>query len=408
MGQERAIKHRSLIEETMAGVPEAKIVLQEVIVGLLEEFGVEVEGMDSGKAAYEIYKYAWGLDVLEELYDDPEVNEIRVNGPDQVVVLRNIKNERVDVKFKDNEHIKKLVTRMTMHDQGVGFNRSNPTLESMRKDGTRITATCPPVTEDITFVLRKHSSSVLTPEDHIRRGSMDEKVWSALETLVRGRANILIAGGVGSGKTTLMRTLYSCTDPNARTIVIESDRELQLKKQFPERDIVELEEHSEVGRPLKMLFRTVLRYSPNIILIGEFRGQGEATEAVRACLRGHDGSMATAHFPSPQEAVEGTGRLLIEEGLNVTPDVAAQLVASAYNVVVQMFGDSTRGAILVESITEVVPQVTKVEYRDLIRWFPSGDDYLKGEWRQVQMPSTRLQDRLLKYGVTMPVRLKGA
>jgi pilus assembly protein CpaF len=396
---DKANTNKEIVENTLAGVPGYKGRLQESIIDILESFGIEVEGMTHKEAAYEIYKSSWGLGPIEELYDDPSINEIRVNGPDQVVVMRNIQNERVDVKFKNQDEISNLVNRMIMHDRGVGINRSNPAIESMRKDGTRLTATCPPETANFTLALRKHFPNILAAEDHIKRGSMDDNVWKIIQTLIRGRANILVAGGVGSGKTTLVRTLFKYTNPTARTIVIESDSELHLARQFPDRDIVEFEEHPEVGRTLEKIFRTVLRYSPNMIILGEFRGAGEAKEAVRACSRGHDGSMATAHFPTPQEAIEGTGRLLVEEGMNISVEAATLLVANAYNVVIQMFGDSTRGVILIESVTEIIPKGSTIEYSDLIRWVPHGSDYLDGEW-QIKNPfSPRLQNKLARYGV---------
>jgi pilus assembly protein CpaF len=398
---DKALVNKEIVENTMAGVPGYKEQLQQAILEVFDSYGIEVEGMSREEAAYEIYKSSWGLGPIEELYDDPTINEIRVNGPDQVIVMRNIQNEQVDVKFQSQEEIKNLVVRMTMHDQGVGFNRSSPAIESMRKDGTRITATCAPETVNVTFALRKHFPNILLAEDHIQRGSMDEKVWGIIERLIKGRANILVAGGVGSGKTTLVRTLFNYTNPTARTIVIESDRELHLAKQFPERDVVEFEEHPEVGRTLERIFRTVLRYSPNMIILGEFRGAGEAKEAVRACSRGHDGSMATAHFPSPMEAIEGTGRLLVEEGLNISVEAATLLVANAYNVVIQMFGDSTRGIILVESVTEIIPKGSAIEYSDLVRWVPRGDDYLDGEWQVVNGISPRLKQRLARYGAVV-------
>lgn len=397
VGEERALRNKEILENAMAGVPGAAKQAIEAVASELDRLGVEVEGMDIRSAAYEIYKYAWGLGPIEEVYRDPSVNEIRVNAPDQVYVLRNLRNERTEIRFRDDEHVMKIITRITLHDRGIALNRSNPTIESMRKDGTRIAATCPPVTEHVTLVLRKPFSRVVTPEELIKLGTLDEKTWLLLETIVSGRANVIISGGTGSGKTTLLRTLFSVTPPNARTVVLETDRELFLGKLFPERDIIEMEEHPEAGRSLGDLFKIVLRFSPNLIIVGEFRASGEAKEAVRACLRGHDGSLATAHFGSPQEAIEGTGKLLLEEGMNLPLDVAVSLVASAYHVVVQMFGDSTRGVIKVESVTEVCPGKSGVEYRDLLRWVPKGDDYLEGEWKLCARPSGRLLDRLKRY-----------
>jgi pilus assembly protein CpaF len=370
---------------------------QEIIAGLLDENSVEVEGMSRDRAAHEIYKYAWGLGPIEEAYYDPDVNEIRVNAPSDLHVLRKIKNEKLDdVAFKDDEHVKKIITRITMHDQGVALNKSCPTIESMRKDGTRITATCPPVTKNTTLVLRKPYPHLIAPGEMVELGTMDKKTWAVLKTLVRARANILIAGGVGSGKTTLLRTMADAIDHLARIIVLETDSELMLTTAFPGRDIIEFEEHRESKRSLGDLFSIILRYSPTTIIVGEFRGAGEAKEAIRACVRGHN-SMATAHFSSPQEAIEGTAKLLLEEGMNLPLDVAVQTVASAFNIVVQMFGDAIRGVIMVETITEVIVDQGAVKYRDLIRWTPRGADYLDGSWQVGGGLSPVMIERLCKH-----------
>lgn len=407
LGEEEALHNKEILESAMAGVPGADGRAVEAIVGVLEHLGVEIEEMDLHQAAYEIYKYAWGLGPIEDLNRDHSINEIRVNAPDRVYVLRNIRNEKTEVRFRDDEHVMKIITRITLHDRGIALNRSNPTIESMRKDGTRITATCPPVTEHVTLVLRKPFSRVVTPEELVRLGTLDERTWLVLETLVAGRANVIIAGGTGSGKTTLLRTLFSATPPNARAVVLETDRELFLAKMFPDRDIIEMEEHPEAGRTLGGLFKIVLRYSPNLIIVGEFRAAGEAKEAVRACLRGHDGSLATAHFGTPKEAIEGTGKLLLEEGMNLPLEVAVSLVASAYHVVVQMFGDSTKGVIKVESVTEVCPNGSKIEYRDLVRWVPKGDDYFEGDWKVCGSPGPRLLERLKRYAPASKLRRLG-
>ncbi|MDQ0287504.1 pilus assembly protein CpaF [Desulfofundulus luciae] len=400
MGEERAARNRRKAEDAMAGVPGARSESVKMVEEFLAERGVEVEGMGLSRAAYEIYRELWGLGPLEEVYRDPAVNEIQVNAPDQVFVLRDLKLERLEgVRFRDDDHVLNLVVRIVMHDRGVSLNRSSPTIESMRKDGTRITATCPPVSEHVTLALRKHISRVVTFEEMVEKGIMDEKCRDLLRLLVRGRANIAVIGGVGSGKTTMVRTLFGETDLRARTVVLETDRELFLSKNYPNRNIVELEEHPEVGCTLKDLFRVVLRYTPTMIIVGEFRGEGEATEAVRACERGHDSSMTTAHFGSAEEFVSGTARLLLKEGYNLPEEAAMKLVATAFNVVVKMRGDSTRGVIKLESVTELLSG-NPVQYRELLRWVSSGWNYYEGEWRLFERPSERLLHRLFVYGVT--------
>lgn len=400
LGEERAGQNREILENVMAGIHDSKPEAVKVIEGLLEELGAVVEGMDHKQAAYEIYKEVWGLGPIEEIYNDPSVNEIQVNAPDRVYVIRNLKLEAVpDVRFRDDNHVLNLITRMVMHDRGVALNRSSPTIESMRKDGTRITATCPPVTEHTTLAMRKHLTKALALEEMVESGVFDEKVLDILKVLVRGRANIAVIGGVGSGKTTLVRSLFGEVNPRARVIVLETDRELYLKKNYPDRNIVEMEEHPEAGRTLKDMFRTTLRYSPIIIIVGEFRGEGEATEAVRACERGHDGSMTTAHFSSAPEFVGGTARLLLKEGFNLPKEAAEELVTTTFNVVVKMFGDSTRGIIKLESVTEIALGNGKIECRDLALWVPADEDYLIGEYRFLEKPSERLLERFMRHGV---------
>lgn len=400
LGEERAGQNREIFENVMAGVPGSKPEAVKIIEGLLEELGAEVEGMNLKQAAYEIYKEVWGLGPIEEIYNDPSVNEIQINAPDKVYVIRNLKLEPVtDVSFRDNNHVLNMITRMVMHDRGVAINRSSPTIESMRKDGTRITATCPPVTENVTLAMRKHLTKALTLDEMAGTGVFDEKVLDLLKILVRGRANIAVVGGVGSGKTTLVRSLFGEVNPNARVIVLETDRELHLKKNYPDRNIVEMEEHPEAGRTLKDMFRTTLRYSPIIIIVGEFRGEGEATEAVRACERGHDGSMTTGHFGSAPEFVGGTARLLLKEGFNLPKEAVEELVATAFNVVIKMFGDSTRGIIKLESVTEIALGSGKIEYRDLARWIPAGEDYLIGGYHLLNRPGERLFERFMRHGV---------
>ncbi len=400
---ERVEKNKRIIEEAIAGNYDAIIQSKELIAELLDEFEIEIEDMSIEEAIEEMYSYMWGLGPIDKIYRDEEVNEIQINDAKQVNIIRNLITERTDIAFKDDEEIRKIISRMIMHDRGVSLNSSNPTIESMWKDGTRITATCHPVSDNTTAVLRKQLTKVLTLEDLLKSETLDEKTWALLRNLVSGRASILISGAVGSGKSSILRTLFGLSNINARTAVLENDRELFLKKHFPDRNIIELEEHPEANRTLNTLFRTILRYSPNIIIVGEFRGAGEAKEAIRACERGMHGSIVTCHFGSPREAIEGTSRLLLEEGMNISPLAATLMVAGAYNIVLQMFGDSTRGIIKVDKITEIIYGQDKVEYNDLIKWEPEGDDYKIGEWKVVGKPSQRLINRMQLYGVSNPM-----
>ncbi|MHB1418672.1 MAG: ATPase, T2SS/T4P/T4SS family [Bacillota bacterium] len=395
-----ASRHSNLLEEAQAGNREAVEATQNLVMNILQDYHVEVEGYSSKDAAYEIYSYAWGLDVLEDLYWNPEIDEIRVNSPTSVFVQRRGKNQKVNLRFKDEEHIKKILSRLFVHDRGVGLNAATPVVESMRRDGTRVTATCPPATSNATLVLRKHGTFSMTDKNLIDAQTLDSKVLELLKLLVYGRVNIMISGGTGTGKTSLLRFMANYLDPRLRIITLETDREIRLGETYPDRDIVEMEEHVDLNLPMSELFRTVLRYSPDVIIVGEIRGKGEAVEAVKACTRGHNGSMATIHFGSPKEAVEGCGKMMLEEGLNLPLDIATLWVADAFQVVVQMFADTRLGIKKIIKISEICLEDGTITYHDLASWEPtSTEDYFIGQWVFPNTLSSRILKHIEKYGV---------
>ncbi|MHB1127556.1 MAG: ATPase, T2SS/T4P/T4SS family [Bacillota bacterium] len=393
-----ASQHSKLLEEAQAGNREAIEAAKKLVLRILQGYQVEPEGYSLEEAAYGIYSYAWGLDVLEDLYWDPEVDEIRVNSPTSVFIQRRGKNQKTEVRFKDEEHIRKILSRLFVHDRGIGLNAATPVVESMRRDGTRVTATCPPATSNATLVLRKHGTFSMTEKNLIEAQTLDSKLLDLLKFLVNGRVNILISGGTGTGKTSLLRFLVNCLDPRLRIITLETDREIRLGETYPDRDIVEMEEHVDLNLPMSELFRTVLRYSPDVIIVGEIRGKGEAVEAVKACTRGHNGSMATIHFGSPREAVEGCGKMMLEEGLNLPLDIATLWVADAFQVAVQMFADTRRGIKKIIKISEICLEDGAITYHDLASWEPTPEDFFTGRWVFPNTPSPRLIDHISKYG----------
>lgn len=389
-------KHLVMLQKAMAGDKKAAFEVEKLIARILKEGHKTVKKMSLEEAAFEIYSATWGLGPVEQFYRDPEVNEIRVNSPIHVYIQRRGKNERVDVCFGDEKHVERVIKRMFMEDTGASLDRSNPILMSVRLDGSRLTATCPPVTKHWTFVLRKPHVFEMTLENLQKGGTLDEKTWKALTALVKGRANILFSGNPGAGKTSLLRELVGQWDKHLRILSIGEDLELHLGSYFPDRDIIELEEHKHVGATMRELFRAALREGPDVMIIEEFRGAGEAIEAVKACTRGLLGAMATAHFSTPEETVEGTAMMMIEEGLGLTLELAKLRVARAFNVVVQMLADTGRGIKKVISITEVVVSNGSISYNDLVRWQPDDeyDFWGSGQWEFCKRPSARLLSQL--------------
>ncbi|RJX20179.1 MAG: CpaF family protein [Desulforudis sp.] len=402
-GDEEARRRQEAIRDVYSGRPGAKEHLVGVIAETLAAEELSLDGHPTDLLARDIYKMVWGLGILEDIYHDPDMDEIRVNGPGPhgVWVVRRGRNERAPVHFESEDQIRTIVRRLFLHDQAVGLDQSNPLAESMRKDGTRVTATCPPVTEHWSFVLRKHDTFEMTPENLCARGTLNMPLWEMLACFARHGVNILIAGGMNSGKSHLLRRLVRETDPNRRIVVIETDRELNLRRHYPERDIVEFEEHKNTGASMERIFIHSLRYSGDMLIVGEFRGHGEAREAINAASRGCDGSMATGHFSSPEAAVEGTAKMVIQEGANIPLHIAKTMVAGAFNVIVQMVNNPTRGIKKIVRVTEIWPSGEMVEFSDLAVWAPGAEDYFAGGWVFPNPLSEGLLAKMRRHGLTL-------
>lgn len=389
-----------MFDQAVAGLQGAKEKAVNEIARILTENKVHVNGYSEEGAANEIYCKAWGLGVVEALYRDPTVDEIRINDYNKIFISRRGKNKRVSVKFNSPEEARQVVDRCYAHDTGVALTQTTPVVESVREDGSRLTALCQPVTDNTVGILRKHDTFEMTVKNLCETGTLDEITWAVLQFLVRGRANILIIGGFGSGKSTLQRRLIAELPESLRIVTLESDRELRMQAHYPDRDIIEIEEHANLeGATLKELLRTTFRLSPDLIVVGEFRGAGEAVEAVKSC-RVLRGSMATAHFSSAEEAVEGTAMLMLEEGLVLPFELAKIRVARAYNIAVEMFSDTERGIKKLVKITEICVDDSsrKVYYRPLLEWVPDTEEFLgPGRWVIREKPSDELLTQMARY-----------
>lgn len=389
-----------LFNDATAGVKPAIIQAKSYIKNLLKEDKVIVKDYSLKEATEKIFRRYWGLGALDELYYEGGVDEIRVLDDGRVFVTRRGINEKTSLVLTSHE-VEEMIRRMIIHDTGVSLDESTPRLEAMREDGSRLTAMCKPVAKDFCFALRKRDTVDMSIENLTKLGTLNQKVWRVLSLLVEGRCNILLCGGVGTGKTSLLRKLIGKLHPSLSIRILDIDREIRISESYPERDILELEAHPEIGASINKIFESILRFTPNVIVIGEYRGYGEAMQAIQACSRGHDGSMGTAHFPSPQEAIRGTAMFMLEEGLNLDIDTAQIRVAGAYNIVIQLFGDSIRGTKKIISVTEVLEENGKIQYRDLIKWEPTGEDFLgDGEWKFYEQPSSKLRKRMKRHGVT--------
>lgn len=381
----------------MAGDRPSRQIITDEFKRIIEDEEIYVEGYTVDELAKEIFANKYGLGILDKYFLDPTIDEIRVNRVDNIRIVRRGVAYDIKERFKSEEEIERTIKRMIMEDIGISLDKSNPKIESILKDGTRLTAVCYPISASWNFILRKHDSFEPTVENYIDYETFDRHVWDVLSVLTRGNAKILFSGNVGSGKTTLLVKVVGELSDRLRIGVIGKDSEVKLAEVYPDRDVVEFEEQPQIGVNMKELFNTMLRESVDALVIEEFRGSGEAIEAVRACSRGLPNAFSTAHFNNASEAIEGVGLLLIEEGLNLTLDLAKLRAARAFNIIVQLFGDSITGKKKLIAISEVVTTLDgQIIVQDLIKWTPKGDNYFgEGEWKEINQPSNGMIKSIL-------------
>jgi pilus assembly protein CpaF len=273
---------------------------------------------------------------IEPLLHDDTVSEVMVNGPDQVWVERGGRIEETDVRFEDEEHVRRTIERI-VSPLGRRIDESSPMVDARLPDGSRVNAVIPPLSLiGPVLTIRKFARAPLTVARLVEVGALTQRVANFLAACVRGRANILISGGTGSGKTTLLNVLSSFIPDHERIVTIEDAAELQLRQ----RHVVPLEARPPNAEgagavPIRSLLINALRMRPDRIVIGECRG-GEALDMLQAMNTGHDGSMATLHANTPQDAVARLETLVLLAGTVLPHRAVREQIASAVDLVVQL------------------------------------------------------------------------
>ncbi|MFA5120088.1 CpaF family protein [Zavarzinia sp.] len=315
--------------------------------------GVALNAAERERLLDDVFFEIVGLGPLEPLLADTTVDDIIVNGPNRVYVERGGVLERVTTRFRDDAHLMNIIQRI-VSPIGRRVDEASPFVDARLKDGSRVNIVIPPIALDgATVSIRKFKRIPLKIHDLIRSGAISEEMVDYLAACVRARLNILISGGTGSGKTTLLNILSGYISPTERIVTIEDAAELQLRQSHVVR--LETRPPSADGTPeitARDLVRNALRMRPDRIILGEIRG-GEAVEMVQAMTTGHDGSMATLHANSPQDAMGRLELLLSFGGMKADVGTVRRQITSAVQVIVQVQRLSM-GARKVISIAEVV------------------------------------------------------
>jgi pilus assembly protein CpaF len=324
-----------------------------VIEALIAEDGVPLNQTEREHLIVEIQHETFGLGPLEPLLADPEISDILVNNSSQVYIEKFGKLIKTDVYFRDDVHLLQIIERIVSK-VGRRIDESSPYVDARLPDGSRVNAIIPPLALDGPVLsIRRFGLEPLRIGDLIRNGSLDERMHLVLEGAVKTRHNILISGGTGTGKTTLLNVLSEFIPYNERVVTIEDSAELHLKQEHVvrlETRPPNIEGRGEVTQ--RDLVRNALRMRPDRIILGEVRG-GEALDMLQAMNTGHDGSLSTVHSNSTRDALARIETMVLMAGMDLPERAIREQVAAALNIVVQLvrLSDGTRKVVKLSEIT---------------------------------------------------------
>jgi len=327
-----------------------------------------------------------GLGPLEELLADPAVSDIMVNGPEQTYVERKGKLELAQIQFRDEEHLFQIAQRIC-NSVGRRVDQTTPLADARLKDGSRVNVIVPPLSLRGTAIsIRKFSAKPITLDMMAGGGSMSPKMATALKIAGASRFNVVISGGTGSGKTTMLNALSKMIDPGERVLTIEDAAELRLQQPhwLPlETRPANLEGQGEIS--IRDLVKNALRMRPDRIILGEIRGS-ECFDMLAAMNTGHDGSMCTLHANSPREALARMENMVMMSDIKVPKEAISRQIADSVELIIQVkrLRDGSRR---VTNVTEVIgmegpvivtQELFKFEYLD-----ESADGKIIGEYRSM-------------------------
>jgi len=351
--------HRRLIDRVDLGVIdqmgkiEAHREIGTIIEGLIIEEGIPLNQAERNRLVIEIQHETFGLGPLEPLMADDQISDILVNSYSKVYIEKAGKLSKTDVCFRNNAHLMQVIERIVSK-VGRRIDESSPYVDARLPDGSRVNVIIPPLALDgPALSIRRFGLESFGLDDLVKLGTLDERIATLLKGAVQARLNIIISGGTGTGKTTLLNVLSAFIPDGERVVSIEDTAELRMKQEH----VVRLETRpsnvegkGEVTQ--RDLLRNALRMRPDRIIIGEVRG-GEALDLLQAMNTGHDGSLSTVHANSTRDALARLENMILMAGLDLPDRAIKEQLASAVNLVVQLvrFSDGTRKIVKLSEIT---------------------------------------------------------
>ena len=344
-----------------------------------------------------------GLGPIEPLLKDTTITDILVNGHDCVFVERYGVLEPSAVRFKDERHLVRIIQKIVSA-VGRRVDESSPMVDARLADGSRVNAVVPPLALDGSLLsIRKVAKTPISMARLIEIGSVPAQVAEVMKAVVAARLNVLISGGTGSGKTTMLNAMSAFIDNRERIVTIEDSAELQLQQEHVARletRPANIEGKGEVAQ--RDLVKNSLRMRPDRIIVGEVRG-GEAFDMLQAMNTGHDGSMTTVHANSPRDALSRVEQMIGMSGVDIPARSARAQISSAIHVVVQVarLSDGRRKLISLSELSGMEGDV--ITMQEIFRYRQTGvgsDGMVQGRFEATGI-RPRFLDQVMAHGVSL-------
>jgi len=413
MGEVKVELHKRLLDNlNLAALEHAseadlKLEIGSITAEAMDEIGLVLNKDERATLHQELYDEVMGLGPLEPLLKDDTVNDILVNGPQQIFVERAGKLMLSDITFKDERHLLRIIDKIVSA-VGRRVDESNPYVDARLADGSRFNAMVPPVAVDGSLVsIRKFKKEKLGVDDLVRFGAFTEEMAAYLQAAVSTRLNIIVSGGTGSGKTTTLNALSSFIDNDERILTIEDTAELQLQQVHVGR--MESRPPNVEGKGAvtqRDCLRNALRMRPDRIIVGETRGE-EVIDMLQAMNTGHDGSMTTIHANSARDGVSRLENMVAMAGIEMPLKAVRSQIAAAVNLIVQAsrLQDGSRRMTSITEITGMEGEV--ISMQEIFRYERLGlapDGKIIGRFTATGVRSA-FADRFKQWGFDLPASI---